>query len=417
MNRIRPLSQPQPIDGTVVVVGASLAGLRAAEEVRHLGHRGAVIIIGDEPHAPYDRPPLSKQLLAGKWEVERIHHHAPDKLDTLGLEFRLGRRATGLDTESRTVSCDDGSDTHYDGLVIATGARARPLPGTEGMAGVRTLRTLDDCLGLRADLAAGGDRVRLVVIGAGFIGAEVAATCHGLGIDVTVVEALPTPLVRAIGEQMGEVCAGLHRDAGVALRLGVGVERLVPADRGEPSTAVHLTDTTVLDADVVVVGIGVVPAVDWLADSGITLDDGVVCSDRLFAADSVVAAGDVARWTHVGLGEDIRIEHWTNAAEGGAAAARNLMAGSGAGEPYAPVPFFWSDQYGAKIQVLGLPDPTDEVVVVDGTAEERKLVALYRRGDRLTAALGISRPRQLMGYRTLLAEGASFDDALTLSRT
>ena len=410
------MSHPQASDSSIVIVGASLAGLRAAEEIRHLGHKGAVVVMGDELHAPYDRPPLSKQLLSGKWDVARIHHHAPEKLDTLGLEFRLGRRATGLDTQARTVSCSDGSEVHYDGLVIATGARARWLPGTEGMAGVRTLRTLDDCLGLRADLQRIGGAARLVVIGAGFIGAEVAATCHGLGADVTIVEALPTPLAGAIGEQMGEACAGLHRDAGVALRVGVGVERVVPSSEGTSATVVHLTDGTALPADVVVVGIGVEPVVDWLGDSGVSLDNGVVCDERLFAADNVVAAGDVARWTHVGLGEAIRIEHWTNAAEGGAVAARNLMVGSAAAESYAPVPFFWSDQYGAKIQVIGRPRPEDEVVVVDGTVQDRKLVALYRRGDRLSAALAISRPRQLMAYRPLLDAGASFDDALGLSR-
>ena len=410
------MSHPQASDSSIVIVGASLAGLRAAEEIRHLGHKGAVVVMGDELHAPYDRPPLSKQLLSGKWDVARIHHHAPEKLDTLGLEFRLGRRATGLDTQARTVSCSDGSEVHYDGLVIATGARARWLPGTEDMAGVRTLRTLDDCLGLRADLQRIGPAPRLVVIGAGFIGAEVAATCHGLGVDVTIVEALPTPLAGAIGEQMGEACAGLHRDAGVALRVGVGVERVVPSSDGTSATVVHLTDGTALPADVVVVGIGVEPVVDWLGDSGVSLDNGVVCDDRLFAADNVVAAGDVARWTHVGLGEAIRIEHWTNAAEGGAVAARNLMVGSAAAESYAPVPFFWSDQYGAKIQVIGRPRPEDEVVVVDGTVQDRKLVALYRRGDRLSAALAISRPRQLMAYRPLLDAGASFDDALGLSR-
>jgi NADPH-dependent 2,4-dienoyl-CoA reductase/sulfur reductase-like enzyme len=409
------MSHPQASDSSIVIVGASLAGLRAAEEIRHLGHKGAVVVMGDELHAPYDRPPLSKQLLSGKWDVARIHHHAPEKLDTLGLEFRLGRRATGLDTQARTVSCSDGSEVHYDGLVIATGARARWLPGTEGMAGVRTLRTLDDCLGLRADLQRIGGAARLVVIGAGFIGAEVAATCHGLGADVTIVEALPTPLAGAIGEQMGEACAGLHRDAGVALRVGVGVERVVPSSDGTSATVVHLTDGTALPADVVVVGIGVEPVVDWLGDSGVSLDNGVVCDERLFAADNVVAAGDVARWTHVGLGEAIRIEHWTNAAEGGAVAARNLMVGSAAAESYAPVPFFWSDQYGAKIQVIGRPRPEDEVVVVDGTVQDRKLVALYRRGDRLSAALAISRPRQLMAYRPLLDAGASFDDALGLS--
>jgi NADPH-dependent 2,4-dienoyl-CoA reductase/sulfur reductase-like enzyme len=411
------MSEPLSSDATILVVGASLAGMRAAEEIRHLGHTGDVVIIGEEIHPPYDRPPLSKQFLAGKWDVERIHHHTPEKLDAFGLEFRLGSRATGLDTEDRTVHCDDGSQVHYDGLIITTGAKPRWLPGTEGTTGVRTLRTLDDSSGLRDDLARLGEGARLVVIGAGFIGAEVAATCHGLGADVTVVEALATPLAGVIGQEMGEVCAGLHRDAGVALRLGVGVDKVVPGPDGAAPIQVQLSDGTVLEADLAVVGIGVIPAVDWLEDSGLTLANGVMCSDGLFAADRVVAAGDVARWTHVQLDDDIRIEHWTNAAEGGALAAHNLIAGSAAAESYAPVPFFWSDQYQAKIQVLGRPDPEDEVVVVDGSAEDRKLVALYRRGDRLSAALGISRARQLMAYRPLLASSASFDDALALSRS
>ena len=220
------MSDPLSSDATILVVGASLAGLRAAEEVRHEGHTGPVIIIGDEIHAPYDRPPLSKQVLAGTWGVERIHHHTPEKLDALGLEFRLGRRAASLDTETQTLVCEDGEQVHYDGLVVATGARARRLPGTEGMAGVNTLRTLDDCLAIRADIESAGADARVVVIGAGFIGAEVAATCHGLGARVTVVEAMPTPLAGVLGESMGEACAGLHRAQGVTLRTGVGVDRL-----------------------------------------------------------------------------------------------------------------------------------------------------------------------------------------------
>ena len=404
-------------ESTVVVVGASLAGLRAAEEIRHVGHTGPVIIVGDEVHAPYDRPPLSKQLLSGKWDVARIHHHAPDVLDTLGLEFRLGRRATGLDLDARTLHTDDGSELAFDGLIVATGATPRPLPGTEGQSAVRTLRTLDDCLAIRATLLAAGDRARLVVIGAGFIGSEVAATCRTMGAEVTVVEALPTPLGRVLGEEMGEACAGLHRAEGVTVRAGTGVERVTSGPAGEPPVTVHLADGTELVADLVVVGIGVVPAVDWLEGSGLTLDNGVVCDERLFAADRVVAAGDLARWTHAGLGEQLRLEHWTNAAEGGAAAARNLLAGTATAEAYEPVPFFWSDQYSTKIQVIGLPGPDDEVVVVEGSAEEGKLVALYRRGDRLRAALAFSRPRQLMGYRPLLVAGASFDEALALSRS
>jgi NADPH-dependent 2,4-dienoyl-CoA reductase/sulfur reductase-like enzyme len=410
------MSEALAPESTIVVVGASLAGLRAAEEVRHEGHTGPVIIIGEEIHAPYDRPPLSKQLLAGAWDVARIHHHAPDALDTLGLEFRLGLRATALDLESRLVRTDDG-DLPFDGLIVATGTVARPLPGTEALPAVHTLRTLDDCLAIRLALASAGERPRVVVIGAGFIGSEVASTCHGLGARVTVVEALPTPLSRALGDEMGAACAGLHRAAGVTLRTGVGVDRVTAPPGGDPPAVVHLADGTDLRADVIVVGIGVVPTVGWLEGSGLQLDNGVVCSETLFAADRVVAAGDVARWTHTGLGEELRVEHWTNAAEGGAAAARNLLAGSAAAEAYDPVPFFWSDQYSTKIQVIGLPGPEDEVVVVEGSVEEGKLVALYRRGDRLRAALAFSRPRHLMAYRPLLAAGASFDEALAVSRS
>ena len=410
------MSEPLTPESTVVVVGASLAGLRAAEELRHERHTGSIVIVGDELHVPYDRPPLSKQVLSGKWDVERIHHHTPDKLDALGLEFRLGRRAVSLDTDARVVTCADGSELAYDGLIVATGTTARTLPGTEGMARVRVLRTLDDCLGIRADLAAAGPEARLVVIGAGFIGSEVAGTCHGLGVAVTVVEALPTPLGRVLGDQMGAACARLHRDHGVTLVTGVGVDRLSSDPGGSDPVVVHLADGTDLAADLVVVGIGVVPAVGWLDGSGLSLDNGVVCDEGLFAGDAVVAAGDVARWSHPSLGEQLRVEHWTNAAEGGAMAARNLVAGTAAAEPYAPVPFFWSDQYETKIQVIGLPGPDDEVVVAGGSEVEGKFIALYRRGDRLRAVLAFSQPRQLMAYRPLLAAGASFDEALAVSR-
>ncbi len=411
------MSDPLETDATVVVIGASLAGLRAAEEIRHEGHTGPVIIVGDERHVPYDRPPLSKQLLAGTWDVDRIHHHAPDRLDTLGLEFRLGRRAASLDTGARTVGFDDGQVLHYDGLVVATGARARRLPGTEGIPGVWALRTLDDCLGIRAGLESAGEGARVVVIGAGFIGSEVAATCHGLGARVTMVEAQATPLGRVLGDAMGEACARLHRDHGVTVLTGVGVERLSSHPGATTPVVVHLLDGTGLDADLVVVGVGVEPSVDWLEDSGVTVEDGVVCDEVLLAHDRVVAAGDVARWRHPSTGELVRVEHWTNAAEGGAAAARNLLAGSVGSQPYDPIPFFWSDQYKTKIQMIGLPGPDDEVVVVGGSVEEGRLVALYRRGDWLRAALAFSQPRQLMSYRPLLAAGASFDEALALARS
>jgi 3-phenylpropionate/trans-cinnamate dioxygenase ferredoxin reductase subunit len=391
--------------------------LRAAEEARHLGHRGPVIIVGEERHPPNDRPPLSKQLLAGVWEIERIHHHTPDKLDSLGLELRLGVRALSLDLGAQTIHCNDGRSLHYDGLVVATGATPRRLPGTAGMPGVGTLRTLGDSLAIRSEVQAAGDGARLVVIGAGFIGSEVAATCHGLGARVTVVEALPTPLGRVLGDRMGEACAQLHRSQGVSLHTGVGVEGLTSHPDGPDPIVVHLADGSTLGAELVVVGIGVVPEVGWLEGSGLALDDGVVCDETLFAADRVVAAGDVARWYHPSSGGPLRIEHWTNAAEGGAAAARNLLAGSEAAEPYDPVPFFWSDQYQTKIQVIGLTDPDDEVVVVEGSADQGKLVALYRRSDRLQAALAFNQARRLMAYRPLLAAGASFDEALALARS
>lgn len=403
-------------DGAIVIVGASLAGLRAAEEIRHEGHTGPVVIIGEEMHAPYDRPPLSKQVLAGKWEIDRIHHHAPDAHDTLELEFRLGFRATGVDTDSRTVTCSDGSQVVYDGLVIATGAATRCLPGTEGMPGVWMLRTLDDCLGIKAGIAAAGDDPRVVVIGAGFIGSEVAATCQGLGASVTLLEAHHTPLARILGDEMGQACADLHLANGMDLRTSITIDHLESDPTGPDPVTVCLDDGTRIAADVVVVGIGVSPAVDWLDGSGVMLDNGVFCDGTLFAADRVVAAGDVANWVRPSTGRPARVEHWTNAAEGGAAAARNLLAGSAAAVAYDPVPFFWSDQYTTKIQMIGLPGPDDEVVVVSGSGSEGKLVALYRTADRLGGVLTLSQPAKLMGYRPLLAAGASFDEALAHAR-
>ena len=410
------MSEPVTPDGAIVIVGASLAGLRAAEEIRHEGHTGPVVIIGEEMHAPYDRPPLSKQVLAGKWEIDRIHHHAPDAHDTLELEFRLGFRATGVDTDSRTVTCSDGSQVVYDGLVIATGAATRCLPGTEGMPGVWMLRTLDDCLGIKAGIAAAGDDPRVVVIGAGFIGSEVAATCQGLGASVTLLEAHHTPLARILGDEMGQACADLHLANGMDLRTSITIDHLESDPTGPDPVTVCLDDGTRIAADVVVVGIGVSPAVDWLDGSGVMLDNGVFCDGTLFAADRVVAAGDVANWVRPGTGRPARVEHWTNAAEGGAAAARNLLAGSAAAVAYDPVPFFWSDQYTTKIQMIGLPGPDDEVVVVSGSGSEGKLVALYRTADRLGGVLTLSQPAKLMGYRPLLAAGASFDEALAHAR-
>ena len=401
---------PLDLDGTVVVVGAGLAGLRAAEKLRAGGHRGPVVMVGAERHVPYDRPPLSKQLLAGTWGLDRVVLRTREKLETLSLDMRLGRRATALDLEGRRVELDDGTALGFDGLVVATGARPRTLPGTEGVAGVQVLRTLDDCAALATATAEPG--IRLVVIGAGFIGAEVAATCRGRGLDVTVVEALPVPLERALGERMGAACAALHGAHGVELRTGTAVAGL--ALDGARVRGVELADDSVVPADVVLVGIGVEPATHWLEGSGLEVRDGVVVDATLHAADSVVVAGDAARWWDESAGAERRIEHWTNAAEQGMHAGHSLLAGREAAEAYRPVPYFWSDQYDVKIQMLGTPAPDDDVEVVEGSVEEQRFVAVYGRAGRLTAALAFSRPRQLMGFRPLLERGAPFEEAVEL---
>ncbi|MEV0972346.1 NAD(P)/FAD-dependent oxidoreductase [Microtetraspora glauca] len=385
-----------------VVVGASLAGLRAVEAARKSGFDGSITLIGAEPHLPYDRPPLSKAFLDG---ADLPAFRGEEVLrDELGAELVLGTAATALDTTAGTVHAGE-REFGYDALVIATGARARTLQGTDGLRGVHTLRTRDDAQAVRRALDAGA---RTVVVGAGFIGSEVASAARKRGRDVTIVEALPTPLVRAVGQTMGAACAALHTRAGTDLRCGVGVE----AVEGEGTVErVRLTDGTVLAADLVVAGIGAVPATGWLAGSGLTLDDGVVCDETLFTgAPGVYAAGDVARWHNPMFGRHMRLEHWTSAAEQGAVAARNALDPAVA-KPYSTVPYFWSDWYGSRIQFVGVP-ATDEVRVVDGGPGGDHFVALYREGDRLAGALTLNGQTQIMKYRGLIARGAAWTQGL-----
>ena len=389
----------------VTIVGASLAGLNAAEALRRDGFDGPVTLIGAESRLPYDRPPLSKQVLAGDWEPERAALTDSEELASDEIEARLGLRATALDLDARELTLHTGETVAFDGLVIATGARCRTMPGTEGLGGVHVLRSLDDCLALRGDLEAVPQRV--VVVGAGFIGAEVAATARGRGLEVTVVEALPTPLSRVLGDEMGRVCAEVHRDHGVDLRTGVGVDRIEGDRRVE---RVALTDGSIIDADVVVVGIGVVPNTEWLDGSGLQVGDGVLCDASCLAAERVTAAGDVARWPNQLFGETMRVEHWDNAAAQGAHAARRLL--NPETGPFTPVPWFWSDQYDRKIQLAGRVRPDDEVRVVNGSLEERRFAAVYGRAGRIVGVLGFNRPRHVMRYRALIAQGASFDEAL-----
>ncbi len=396
---------------TVVVVGASLAGLRATETLRREGFDGRIVLVGAEPHLPYDRPPLSKQLLAGEWEPQDLALRRTP-YDELDVELRLGVRATALDAAGRLLTLEGGESLPFDGALLATGTAPRTLPGTPDLDGIFVLRTVDDALDLRARLDA---RPRVVVIGAGFIGSEVAATCRMRGLEVTVLEALPAPLVRGLGPVLGMVCGELHRDHGVDLRLGVGVAGI----EGDGTVErVRLDDGGTVDADIVVVGVGVAPVTDWLEGSGLVLDNGIVCDETLLAAPGIVAAGDVARWPNPMFdGEVMRLEHWTNAAEQGVAAARRLLVAEGdAPEVYAPVPFVWSDQYDRKIQTVGHFRGDDEMEVVYGSLDERRFVAVFGRNDRLVGALGFSMPAKVMQYRKMIEERASFADALERAR-
>jgi NADPH-dependent 2,4-dienoyl-CoA reductase/sulfur reductase-like enzyme len=385
----------------VVVVGASLAGLRAVEALRRRGFAGRVTWIGDEPHRPYDRPPLSKQVLRGEWAPERTAL----KVDYAALEadLRLGVRAVSLDARDRHVLLGDGSAVAYEGLVIATGGTARDLAGSAGLTGVHTLRTLDDATAIRSAL---GARPKVAVVGAGFIGLEVAASCRALGLEVTVVETARVPLGAAIGETMGEAVAELHRAQGVTVRMGVAVERFI----GDRAVAgLYLADGTTVDAELVVVGIGVVPETRWLEGSGIVLEGGVRCDEHSATnLPGVVACGDVARWTNPLFGEAMRVEHWTNAVEQADAAVAFLLDGDSAA-PFAPVPYFWSDQYDAKIQFAGRVAPGDELCIMEGTVRERNLVALYGRAGRLRGVLTVNKPGALIRYRRALSVGAAFE--------
>ena len=392
---------------TIVVVGGSLAGLRGAEALRRFGFEGRLVLVGEESHQPYDRPPLSKEILRGDREPGQIALSKPESFDALDLDLRLGRRAEALDISGRSVTLDDGEELRFDGLLIATGASPRHLPGTSDLAGIHVLRTLDDSLAIRAALEQGP---RVAVVGAGFIGAEVAASCRARGLDVAMIEALPLPLANAVGKEVGEVIAAVHRDHGVNLRLGVGVEGFEGSERVE---RVRLADGSAVHADLVVLGIGVTPSTGWLESSGLALDDGVVCDERCAtAAEGIVAAGDVARWHNPLFGESMRTEHWTNAVEQSNAAAERLLKGAEAVEPFAPVPFVWSDQYDRKIQFAGRFGPEDEVRIVHGSTEQRRFVALYGRQGRLVGAIAMNRIRQLMALRRKLHQGIGFDEAV-----
>lgn len=393
----------------IAVVGASLAGLRAVEFIRRAKFDGQLVLIGAEKHHPYDRPPLSKEILRGEADQERLALRRAS-YDDLNLDLRLGLRAQSLDAHAREILLESGDVVPYDGLVIATGGEARVLPKQPSLDGIHMLRTLDDALAIRAALE---QKPRVAVIGAGFIGAEVAASARQLGLEVTMVEALETPLAQSLGPAIGRLVQEAHERRGVRVQCGRRVERFGGSPRVE---CIWLDDGSRVDCDLVVVGIGVTPSVSWLDGSGVDIEDGVRCDETLATTTpGVVAAGDVASWYNPLFEERMRVEHWTNAVEQARHAVSTLLAPAGTAKPFESVPMFWSDQFDIKIQGAGRPKPGDELTVVRGGPDGEKLIALYSRAGRLVGAVAFNQPPKLIQLRMLIGKRAGLDEALGIA--
>jgi 3-phenylpropionate/trans-cinnamate dioxygenase ferredoxin reductase component len=387
----------------LVIVGASLAGLRAAQAARKAGFEGELVIVGAERHLPYTRPPLSKELLAG----EHPDDHVEFPCDTLDAEWRLGVGAAELDGERRRIVLSDGTEVAYDRLILATGSRPRRWPGAGAeLEGVHVLRTIEDSLALRA---AFDRRPRVAIVGAGFIGCEVAQTARKAGLEVTVIDIAATPML-PLGPELGQWCAELHRSHGVDLRLGTGVAALVGTGRVE---AVELSGGERVAADVVVVGLGALPNTEWLAGSGLQADPGLACDATLTATGDadVLGAGDIVSWPHpLADGEDVRVEHWTVAAEQGQLAGRNALAPPDERKPYRTPPYFWSDQYDVKIQSIGLPARAERLELLESTPDGWRRLYAGERDGRLVGVIAINGARRMGRYRMALEDPPAFDE-------
>jgi NADPH-dependent 2,4-dienoyl-CoA reductase/sulfur reductase-like enzyme len=393
---------------TVVVIGSSVGGVNTARALRGEGFEGRIVLVGEETAIPYDKPPLTKQFLAGDWDADQVTLLAPEAAERSGIELRLGAAAARLDVAGRKVLLADGTQLAYDSLVVATGASARPSPWRP-RSGVHVVRTLRDSRALREALQSGGP---VVVVGGGFIGAEVASTAWALGHDVTVVDPLPAPIGRVVGPEVGRYLTGLHQRHGVKTRFGVGVEAI---DGVAGRLRVRLTDGAELTAAIVVVGIGAVPNDGWLAGSGIPVRNGVLCDhfSRATGTSDVYVVGDVARWFHPGHREHTRVEHWTNAVEQAACVAHNITH-PGDLRPYRPVEYVWSDQYDWKIQLVGRPAAgTRYVMIGELTGEHPRAAVLYTDDEagRLCGAVTVSWPKALAQCRRLMTADATFDEA------
>ncbi len=383
-------------DRDVVIVGGGAAGVKTAHMLRERGYTGRVVLVCDEDHVGYDRPPLSKQVLTGQWTPDRLTANLDVDADVLPAT-----RAVKLSLDTRTVTLHTGDELHFDQLVIATGTRARRLPLCD-VRRVHVVRSLTDATSLLADLDKSPNRV--AVVGGGFIGAEVASSCRQRGLPVTLIEPAPFPLVRAVGSTVGRCLAEHYSDHGVDVRLGISVAGWT-VDAGGGLTGLDLSDGSSVACDVAVVAIGAQPNTEWLHGSGLSLEDGVVCDKDLIAAPGVLAVGDIARWPNASTKQFRRIEHWDNAGRQASHAAATLLDSPRPEHGYMPVPWVWSDQFDRKIQIYGSTDGHDEVLISAGTLSERKFVALYRRGDHLSAALSVNMARPLLAYRRLFERG------------
>ncbi|AKK26574.1 NAD(P)/FAD-dependent oxidoreductase [Mycobacterium sp. EPa45] len=400
-------------EGRIAIVGASLAGLRAAEALRERGFNGSLTIVGDEPHEPYDRPPLSKQVLKG-W-VPADHTKLP-RLRRVDADWKLGVAAVGLDRPNHVVKLANGEDVGYDRLLIATGTRARPWPNpAEGaLQGVFTVRTVEDAAGLAAALKARPKRV--LVVGSGFVGSEIASVCRDLDLPVTVAERGKGPLRGALGGVISDIAAGMMRDAGVDLRTGVAVEGLSGDSAGHVRRA-HLSDGTALDVDVVVASLGSIRNVEWLDDAGLAAGQwGVACDAgcRAFdingvVTDHIFVAGDVARAPHVLYGyEFLSQEHWDNAVFGAEVAANNMIHLEVGRRPHLPLPSFWSGQFGVNIKSVGVCSFGDEIVFTQGSPAERRFAAAYGKRGRIVGAVTFNHGKWLPYYASLIEKSAPF---------
>ena len=386
--------------GGIVIVGGGLAAARTAEQLRRSEYTGPITIVSDEDHLPYDRPPLSKEVLRA--ETDDVTLKPAEFYNEQNITMLLGKAARSVDIDAKTLTLVDGGLIAYDELIIATGLVPKRIPSFPDLPGIHVLRSFDESLALRKEA---GSARRAVVVGAGFIGCEVAASLRKLDVDVVLVEPQPQPLASVLGEQIGELVARLHRAEGVDVRCGVGVSDVSGADRVEK---VVLGDGTELDVDLVVVGIGSRPATSWLEGSGIEVDNGVVCDTHGRAsAPHVWAIGDVASWRHT-LGHQVRVEHWSNVADQARALVPAML---GQDAPASvTVPYFWSDQYDVKIQCLGEPEATDIVHVVED--DGRKFLAFYERDGVVAGVVGGGMPGKVMKVRSKIAAGAPIADVL-----